>query len=326
VTDPQNPELSTRLEEVIRPTPTEVRRAKRSVMRLLDDGRAHRTAFLVISAAEDLGAPRAVNPVEVLFLEAPDPSRIATDNTTVVFVRGRIAGRCGLAELAEVGLAMPAVDPGGDEPHHDPFGEGDLRIGIGHPGGRFSVLIDAPRPALAQAYIRSPLTEKEPKWYLDPDVFSEELAPLSLDERARRALRESLSAFRRGLYLASAALLGVVSEAAWYAAAEGLGKPGRLEEEVRAERTAKVQELVAAQLRQRGAGSATLPDELLANASLLRELRNYGVHPAKSRDDLERYFAEEECGLLLLRTHNYLVRLAGAVATLASTTDAAESS
>jgi len=55
-----------------------------------------------------------------------------------------------------------------------------------------------------------------------------------------------------------------------------------------------------------------MPDELLATASLLRELRNYGVHPLKVRDDLERYFNEEACGLLLLRTHNYLVNLAAA--------------
>lgn len=115
---------------------------------------------------------------------------------------------------------------------------------------------------------------------------------------------ESLSAFERGLYLSSAALLGVVSEASWYQAAERLGKPGKLDEAVRGERTAIVQQLVAAHLRQNRTASATTPDELLANAALLRELRNYGVHPAEVRDDLERYFGEEECGLLLLRTHN----------------------
>jgi hypothetical protein len=104
-----------------------------------------------------------------------------------------------------------------------------------------------------------------------------------------------------------------VSEAAWYVAAERLGKPGKLEEEVRNERTANVQKLVAGILHERRAGSPTLPEELFANATLLRVLRNYGVHPAEQRDDLERYFNEEECGLLLLRTHNYLVRLSSAV-------------
>ena len=110
-----------------------------------------------------------------------------------------------------------------------------------------------------------------------------------------------------------------MSEAAWYVAAERLGKPGKLEEEVRNQRTANLQRLVAGILRDRGAGSPTMPDELLSNATLLRVLRNYGVHPVEVRDDLEGYFNEEECGLLLLRSHNYLVRLTAAVdATLAS--------
>ncbi len=121
-------------------------------------------------------------------------------------------------------------------------------------------VVDLPRPALAAAYILSPLADGQPMWYFDPDIFSEEITDLELDDRARRALRESLAAFRRGLYVASAALLGVVSEAAWYAAAERLGKPGRLEEEVRAERTARLQELVAAHLRQRKAGSTRTPN------------------------------------------------------------------
>jgi len=33
----------------------------------------------VSTAAEELGAPRAIELVEIQFLEAPDPSRIATD-------------------------------------------------------------------------------------------------------------------------------------------------------------------------------------------------------------------------------------------------------
>lgn len=106
-----------------------------------------------------------------------------------------------------------------------------------------------PRPALEQAYHRP---SKGSAWYRDPDLFLEELSDLGLDERAERALRESIRAFNRGLYLAAASLLGVVSEAAWYAAASRLAKPGsRLEVEMRNERTAKVQTLVAGILRER---------------------------------------------------------------------------
>jgi len=51
--------------------------------------------------------------------------------------------------------------------------------------------------------------------------------------------------------------------------------------------------------------SLTSPTRLRSST---RELRNYGVHPALVRDDLERLFPEEECGLLTLRTHTCLVR------------------
>jgi hypothetical protein len=53
----------------------------------------------------------------------------------------------------------------------------------------------------------------------------------------------------------------------------------------------------------------TAVDEAYAFASFLRDLRNYGVHPAMERDDLERFFSEEECGLLVLRIHHYLVNV-----------------
>jgi hypothetical protein len=153
----------------------------------------------------------------------------------------------------------------------------------------------------------------EARWYLDPDLFAEEIAYLELTERAHRALREALSSFRRGLYLACASLLGVVSEAAWYAAGERIGTPP-IAKAIKADATNRVQKLVAEHLRgvRTLARRPTLPDELLAHAGILREIRNYGVHPREIRDDLERYFSEEACGLLLFETHHYLTALAGA--------------
>lgn len=56
-----------------------------------------------------------------------------------------------------------------------------------------------------------------------------------------------------------------------------------------------------------------MPDELLAHAAVLRDLRNYGVHPTTVRDDLERYFTEDTCALLIVETHHHLTSLAGAV-------------
>lgn len=231
----------------------------------------------------------------------------------MLYVRGRVAARWALSELAGVGLISPVTEASpGAEKVPDGLPADQIRVQIRHPSGGFGVPIDVSRPMLAETYIRSPHLGGQASWYSEPDLFAEDLAELELDARALRALREALEAFRRGLYVATASLLGVVSEAAWYRAAEELGKPGKLEEHVRGGNTAQVQRLVAQHLRTVPGLGATI-DELYARASFYRDLRNYGVHPALTRDDLERYFSEEECGLLILGTHRYLVRLTKAV-------------
>ena len=312
MTSKHEDDLAERLRALITPPRTDVLRAKRAVLSKFDDARAHTAAALLDAVSDTFGAMRDMERVEVQFLESPAPDLIEESTPAVLFLRARVAGMFAIAELATASVLEPAVPPPNNEEsaHIRWLTDDAVGVGIKHPGDGYGVKVVLPRPALEQAYLRP--TEGE-AWYRDPDLFLEELADLGLDDRAERALREALRAYSRGLYLAAASLLGVVSEAAWYAAAERLGKPGRLEEEVRSERTAKVQALVASILRERKAGAPTMPDELLANAALLRELRNYGVHPVHVRDDLERYFNEEECGLLLLRTHNYLVRLLAAV-------------
>jgi hypothetical protein len=308
-----NEELSARLEELTRPTRTDIRRAKRAIMRLLEDGRARQTASLAIRASVELDAPADVERLEITFLERVDPDLVSPEDAIVRFVRGRIAARWAIAELAAVELILPVTEPApGEETLHDVLAEGQVRIRIANPHGTTGVPVGVSRPALAEAYIRSPLAASELRWYLEPDIFAEELGDLELDDRSLRALREALTAFRRGLYVATASLLGVVSEAAWYRAAERLGTPGKLEEAVRDGATAQVQRLVADRLRGVPRLGAAV-DELYSFASFYRELRNFGVHPALVRDDLDRYFAEEECGLLIMRTHNYLVRLSAAV-------------
>jgi len=114
-------------------------------------------------------------------------------------------------------------------------------------------------------------------------------------------------------YMACTALLGVVNEAAWYKAAERIGTPA-LAKLIEDGATAKLQARVADFLR--GVKRiGTVPDELLAHAAVLRDLRNYGVHPTTVRDDLERYFTEDTCALLIVETHYHPATLAGAVET-----------
>lgn len=318
-------QIGERLEELCTPSATEVRRAKRAVLEVLADGAAHRTAALMLAGRGRLGVEE-ISTLKVEFLERAGPDNIPAEAPTIAFLRAQFATQIAIGRLVAEGLALPALDPENDEPRHDASRvliEGTVRVAISQPAESSGAGVNVARPALAEAYVAT-AGLLEPSWYLEPDLFLEELLELDLDERARRALRESLASFRRGLYLAAVSLLGVVSEAAWYRAAERLAKPdGALAKAIAEGQTARVQKGVAELLRSRGAGSPATPDELLAQAALLRELRNYGVHPAPARDDLERFLAEEEAGLLLLRTHRYLVNLSQTVADAeAATSDA----
>jgi len=136
-----------------------------------------------------------------------------------------------------------------------------------------------------------------------------------LDSRTRRCIAEALDAYQARLYLACANMLGAAFEGAWYAAGERLRTlDPRLSGLLDSHQTAKLERLMAEIIRRDGKGDKTLADELLSQAALLRELRNYGVHPrAAARDGLERYFSEPACGLLLLTTARHLTRLAEAV-------------
>jgi hypothetical protein len=151
----------------------------------------------------------------------------------------------------------------------------------------------------------------EARWWMDPDLFADDLAGLDLSDRAERALREALRSFRRRLYMACTALLGVVNETAWYKAAERIGTSG-LRKLIEEGATAKLQARVADRIRHVDR-IGTIPDELLAHAAVLRDLRNYGVHPTTVRDDLERHFTEDTCALLIVETHHHLTTLAGAI-------------
>jgi len=224
---------------LIAPTRTEVIRGKRAILTLFDDGQVHYDTTLLDAASDALGEPRGMQRIEIRFAEPPDPATIEETTPAVGYLRTRVAGMFAVAELAAESIIMPALQPSTarDGSYTEWAGQHDLSVGIEHPGGAFGVKVSIPRPVLATAYLRPSGGES---WYRDPDLFLSDLSSLGLDERAVRALGESLRAYGRGLYLAAASLLGVVSEAAWFAAAERLGKPGGLEEAVRTEREGPV--------------------------------------------------------------------------------------
>jgi len=57
---------------------------------------------------------------------------------------------------------------------------------------------------------------------IEADIFITDLAPLGLDPRTERSLREAIESYRRGVFLAAASLLGTAVEGAWHAAGQRL--------------------------------------------------------------------------------------------------------
>lgn len=131
-----------------------------------------------------------------------------------------------------------------------------------------------------------------------------------LDRRGRRCLDESLLAARRGLFLSSVNLFGSVSESAWFGIASRLEPAGRkITDAISQKNASRVILLTADRLRQTKGQGPTV-DEVLAHASYLRDLRNYGVHPFGDPElGQEDAFAEPGCMLLIMNTHRYLARL-----------------
>jgi hypothetical protein len=78
------------------------------------------------------------------------------------------------------------------------------------------------------------------------------------------------------------------------------------------DRTAQLQGAVTGALRGCLPGNRKWEaDSLRQFARLMRDIRNYGVHPRQLTDgDIEIYFAEDKCGLLFLEAHRHLKRLA----------------
>jgi hypothetical protein len=303
--------LSEALLRLITPTDVDVRQATRVVLSVLDDSRSHFTGELVRAMGAQIGTPLSESRMVVEFVGQPSAAALKSDDQVLTSRRATWAVLEAIAELSAQGLIGPGHGPTTQQDlrHYEPVPD---RIGIRHPGGGEGVPVETSAPAVGEAY-RLALGARRGRWYLEPSLFMENLESIGIDARAQRALREALLSYRRGLYLAAASMLGVVFESAWYQVAGASNPTGKLADALANDRTARVQELYVERMRGVRGIPPTLPSELLSHAALLRELRNYGVHPAGTiRDDLERFFEEEPIGLLILQTHHFLNRLADA--------------
>lgn len=135
-----------------------------------------------------------------------------------------------------------------------------------------------------------------------------------LGARGMTMVRESRRALQRGLFLASSSLLAAASEAAWFNLARAVpSPPAALTKKVDDGRdVAEVIRLTEQKLRELrpSPGSATIT-EVVTQAHMFREVRNYGLHPVEEHDsDRETWLTETGATLLAIAARRYFVKLA----------------
>jgi hypothetical protein len=150
---------------------------------------------------------------------------------------------------------------------------------------------------------------------IGPDSLSALRAPLpGSGEKVRRVLRESAEAYRRGLNVAAAILLGVASEAAWTELGEALAKKtgdpalrGLIDSE--RSRTAALTEhclvLLPGLLKTRRDQEWR---RLATEAAHLRDLRDHAVHQPEGRFE-DELFTRAAIGVELQSAVGYFRRL-----------------
>ncbi len=264
------------------PSRTEVIQAKRHVLEVLEDRAAHRTGVLVICLS---GQPPSVDRDRLIVPQLDGvAAALAGDPPSIRWRRLLAAGYEAVAELAGERVIVASREPENGEPQEPNLSQ-YANLVVQYGGGSQQPRLRGALPLLAPAYrLAHHLLDTKAPALFDADLFVGGLDGLELDSRTRRCIAEALDAYQARLYLACANMLGAAFEGAWYAAGERLRTlDPRLSGPLDRELTAKLERLVAEIIRRDGKGDKTLADELLSQAALLRELRNYGVHPPRGR-------------------------------------------
>lgn len=301
------PELAQVITELARPGRIDVIRAKQHLLGQLGDGQPHSAEALIANVAKLLGA----EPLGHLQIDLPGRNSVkavvTAEHPVAAAIRADVTAREALAELAADGMLIAA----GTAPLP---GNPALTLTYNVPGYSAGVRIGAHRPGVLSDVVQLPhRLRQQGLWGIEADIFVADLAPLGLDPRTERSLREAIESYRRGVFLAAASLLGAAVEGAWYAAGQCLRSTvPAVDQLADGDRTAQLQGAVADALRNSLPGSRKWEaDSLSQFARLMRDIRNYGVHPRQLTDgDIEIYFAEDKCGLLFLEAHRHLKRLA----------------
>lgn len=290
-------ETEERIRRHVEPSANDVVRAERALLDVLADGTAKPKDGLLSSAIVELGAPASLEPhnqaVNVENLDQIDP-----EDPILVHHRLMRAATLALRRLEQSNI-VGRVDP-----------NQGTRVGARTSSRGSSIAIGWASIELGGAYqLVDPAGDGRIR---EPNLFLDGLDELGLDARARLCLEEALLCYRRRLFLSCVNLLGAVNEAAWYAAGEKHPDPDSgLQQALANDRTADVLKRVTAWLKDGARDSDKVRiDEMHAHAGVMREIRNYGVHPrSMASSDLEEFFTENASGQLLARSRFYLLRL-----------------
>jgi len=289
------------LRKAVTPSEADIAVAKAEVRAHLD-GAAVSTESLIDEVLASLGitAPGRNEHYDIRPELEPDD---AVDRDAMPLKRPRIvhATKLAIAELVAEGVIVPAETPNNDY----------IQVQVHRVGHSGAERVPVSTPKMEGAYRAKPRSGAlgdAPA--LTAAEFAAGLGTL-LTPRALECLSEALAAHRRGLYLSAVNLLGAVSEAAWYEVGIGLeSESTELAAALAKNGTGEVQRLVANLFRDKNRRARSMTNELLAHASHLRDLRNYGVHPAADQDPGQAHaFTELGSTLLVMETHRYLARL-----------------
>ena len=300
------PELAQAVLEHAQPDRFDIVRAKRHLLGQLGDGQPYASGTLITSVAALLGAGQLGHPQIDLPSRDSVKAVVTADHPVTAAIRADLAAREALAELAADGMLI-AAGQGLSRKH-------EIMLSFQLPGYAAGQRLRLHRPAVLSDVVRLPhRLRQQGLWGMEPDIFIADLASLGLDPRTERSLREAIESYRRGVFMAASSLLGASVEGAWYAAGQRLRSTApQVDALVDGDRTAQLQGAVAAALRDALPGNRRWEVDALSQfARLMRDIRNYGVHPRQvTGGDIEVYFAEDKCGLLFLEAHRHLKHLA----------------
>ena len=267
------------LEAAIRPSEADVLRARAVILKRLEAG--------VLASREELvrlvyrGGDVEVEPardayVDVALVQRDPEATLDRETVPLKQQRLRTATYEALAQLCAEGVLLTA------DPDHSKVqvAVGSFTGGSGWTGGEW---VGTDRPMVADGFKLSGRWANSPAVTEISTVLDANGLQAILHERGMRCWLEAVAAFSRGLYLASAGMVGAASEAAWYALGDAVQDEPRLAKPLGDDNTVQVMQLVAEHLRQ-APRSKTTANELQAHAVYLRDLRNYGLHPRPDED------------------------------------------